>query len=350
MATQKYYLVIFTCVVVFLLVPFRSLGSKRATTIIGLPGISGVGVSLTASYGVVSLRKDDGTFEDVGRIESIEDYAEMIERLSAPGAQRASPPYDTMEELWEDWPRQLLRSARKRIGLAASGDVAVLSRVLQQVLDLQPADPRISLRANPVVISYPALYGLSQEDIADAAEYLGLSILSGNHHYQPCSIVAAYAGHGLGLCDDYRDMETCRQEGLDLPAREVLLVEHTEHALFLHAKVMREAYELASRDIAIFTDFSLGHVEVPRRAEKIGQAVRQFLQEKYKNVGLPDKLTAIMTGSKICKEVSQAIEKAAKDLGCDVEILNGEPEYIAARGAAELAWRSLERAVLAGEL
>lgn len=248
-----------------------------------------------------------------------------------------------MEDIWEDWPRQLLRSARKRIGLAASGDVAVLSRVLQQVLDLQPTDPRISLRANPVVISYPALYGLSQEDIADAAEYLGLSILTGNHHYQPRSVVAAYAGHGLGLCDNYRDMETCRQEGLDLPVRRVLLVEHTEHAFFLHAKVMREAYELASRQISIFTDFSLGHIEVPRRADKIGQAVRQFLQEEYKNTGLPDKFTAIMTGSKIRKEVTEAIEKAVKDLGCDVEILNREPEYIAARGAAELAWRSLER-------
>jgi hypothetical protein len=113
---------------------------------------------------------------------------------------------------------------------------------------------------------------------------------------------------------------------------------------------MREAYELASRDIAIFTDFSFGRTEVPRRADKIGQAVRQFLLEKYKNIGLLDKLTAIMTGSKIGKDVIEAIEKAAKDLGCDVEILNGEQEYIAARGAAELAWRSRERMVQAGEL
>jgi hypothetical protein len=255
-----------------------------------------------------------------------------------------------MEELWEDWPRQILRSTRKRIGLAASGDVAVISRMLRQVLDLQPADPRMSLRANPVVISYPALYGLLQEDIADAAEYLGLSILSGNHVYQPRNIVAAYAGHGLGLCDTYGDRETCRREGIGLPVHEVLLVEHTEHALFLHVKGMREAYELASRDISIFADFSLGHMEVPGLADKIGQAVRQFLQEKYRRVGLPVKFTTIMTGSKIRKEVTEAIEKAIKDLGCEVEMLNAEPEYIAARGAAELAWRSLERAVPVKEL
>lgn len=255
-----------------------------------------------------------------------------------------------MDELWEDWPRQLLRSARKRIGLPASSDVAVLSRVLQQVLNLQAADPKISLRADSVVISYPALYGLSQEDIADAASYLGLTILSGNHHYQPRSIVAAYAGHGLGLCEDYDDQETCRQEGLELPVREVLLVEYTEHALFLHAKVMREAYELANRGITILTDFSLGHVEESKRADAIGQAVRQFLQEKYKNVGVPDKFTAIMTGNTINKQITGAIEKAAQNLGCDIDILNTEPEYIVARGAAELAWRSLERVAPADEL
>ena len=53
----------------------------------------GVGVSLTASYGVVSLRKDDGTFEDVGCIDSVDDYAAMIERLSAPEAKRARQVY-----------------------------------------------------------------------------------------------------------------------------------------------------------------------------------------------------------------------------------------------------------------
>lgn len=86
MPTQHFYLIIFTCAVVYLLVPLRSLSGNRAPTI-GLPSMPGVGVSLTASYGVVALRKDDGTFEDVGCIESDEEYAKMIERLSAPEAQ-----------------------------------------------------------------------------------------------------------------------------------------------------------------------------------------------------------------------------------------------------------------------
>jgi hypothetical protein len=93
MPAQKYYLIIFTCVVVYLLVPFRSLNVNKATTI-RQPGMPGVGVSLTASYGVVSLRKDDGTFENVGCVESDADYAKMIERLSAPESQRARQVYN----------------------------------------------------------------------------------------------------------------------------------------------------------------------------------------------------------------------------------------------------------------
>jgi hypothetical protein len=88
MPAQKYYLIIFACIVVYLMVPFRSLSGRRVATI-GQPGMPGVGVSLTASYGVVSLRRDDGTFEDVGRIEGDEDYTQMIQRLSAPETQRA---------------------------------------------------------------------------------------------------------------------------------------------------------------------------------------------------------------------------------------------------------------------
>jgi hypothetical protein len=88
MPTQKYILIIFTCIVVYLLVPFRSSSGNRATKI-GLPDMPGVGVSLTSHYGVISVRKDDGTYEDVGRIEGDTDYAEMIERLSARQAQRA---------------------------------------------------------------------------------------------------------------------------------------------------------------------------------------------------------------------------------------------------------------------
>jgi hypothetical protein len=59
------------------------------------------------------------------------------------------------------------------------------------------------------VISYPGLVALYEEDIADAAEYLGVIALKGRHHHQPREIRAAYAGYGMGLCDSYTDGEKC---------------------------------------------------------------------------------------------------------------------------------------------
>lgn len=88
MPFQRYYLVAFTCIFVYLVLPFRSSSGNKAETII-LPDMPGVGISLTANYAVVSLRKGDGAFEDVGRVDSNEDYVKMMKRLSSLEAQRA---------------------------------------------------------------------------------------------------------------------------------------------------------------------------------------------------------------------------------------------------------------------
>jgi hypothetical protein len=254
-----------------------------------------------------------------------------------------------MDELWNDWPRQLVRRIRKGLGLPASADVGVLSHMLEQLLDLPTAMPGISLRENPVVISFPAMYGLYQEDVVDAATYLGVKTLYGQHLYQPRNIVAAYAGHGLGLCENYQNKEACRQEGLQLPVHDTLLIEYTKQALLQHARVMREAYDLAGRDLDISARFDLGGLHTPgsEGAVKITQAVLQFLEKKYDNVRAPRKITAILTGSNIRGEINEAVKEAVSIFGSEIDVLALEPEYIAARGAAELAWRSLEQREIA---
>ena len=253
-----------------------------------------------------------------------------------------SPPYDTMDELWEDYPRQLKRKLRKSIGLPASTEVAILIRMLEQSLSASVVPDRGSLMSHATVISYPALYGLCQEDIVDAAAYLGIRLLSGQHRYQPRSLVAAYAGHGLGLCLNYESEELCRKEGLELPVRQVLLVDYTEHALLLHASVMRDAYDLASHDITIFSDFSLGSKDTKGYdgAVKIGNAVQIFTEKKYSEKDLPLRITVIMAGDGVTTIVTQAVKETLESIGTEVEMLDSNFETIAARGAAELAWRS----------
>jgi hypothetical protein len=54
-----------------------------------LSDITAVGVSLTLSYAAVSLRSEDGTFEDVGSIDGDKEYKEMMRRLSEVEARRS---------------------------------------------------------------------------------------------------------------------------------------------------------------------------------------------------------------------------------------------------------------------
>jgi hypothetical protein len=41
-----------------------------------------IGISLTASYGTVSSRQDDGSFEDIGRLDGDQAYLDMMQRFS----------------------------------------------------------------------------------------------------------------------------------------------------------------------------------------------------------------------------------------------------------------------------
>lgn len=250
-----------------------------------------------------------------------------------------------MEELWKDWPRQIARRTRKCIGLPASTHVGVISRILDQLLQLSSATQEFSLREIPLIISYPTIYGLYQEDITDAAAYLGVRPAYGQHQYQPRSLVAAYAGHSLGLCESYRNKEACRQEGLQMPVHETLLVEYTEHALLQNASVMREAHDLADRYVDLSPNFHFGSHNTPERdgAAEIGQAVLQLLPKKYRSTGPPKRIIAIITGGEVCEEVVEAVAEAIKTLGSEVEMLATEPEHIAVRGAAELAWRATQQ-------
>jgi hypothetical protein len=79
-----------------------------------------------------------------------------------------------------------------------------------------------------VVISYLVIAALYKEDINDIAEYLGLLKLTGLYKYYPREAYAAYAGHGLRICEHIEKNERCKDEGNQLPVHETLLVEYTD--------------------------------------------------------------------------------------------------------------------------
>lgn len=255
-----------------------------------------------------------------------------------------------MEDLLSDWPRHTLRSLRKRMGLPASSDVAVLIKMIKELGNVA-TDP--DLMPRPVVLSYPALVGLCEEDILDAAEYHHITLEKWQSSHQPREIYAAYAGHGMGLCESYMGKEKCRSEELAMPVHEVLLVEYTQYALLLHASVMREARDVLLSYGGVAASFKLGSINagVEGHTEHVTAFVLEYLHTKYPVLGTPDnpimglpkEIMVIMTGNPEAvgdSAVQKAIEDAVKALGSTATMITDMPEYAASRGAAELARRA----------
>jgi len=84
MPSFKYYKYYYYILLVVAFLAYQSWRIRSADVYRVTSWMPGVGVSLTVQYAVVSLRHDDGTFEDVGRVEGSEEYVEMMRGYSAP--------------------------------------------------------------------------------------------------------------------------------------------------------------------------------------------------------------------------------------------------------------------------
>jgi len=307
-----------------------------------------IGIALTATHATATRRYSNGSFHDLGRVESQTEYVELIERLTSWGSEHpryvrpehrssnmslthGSPPYFSMEDSWNDWPRQISRSARKAVGLPASFDVAVLARLIGPVVKVVEETDSSPISA---LISFPALRGLYQEDIVDAATYVGLDKIANGYEYHPHELVATFAGHGLGLNPSGNDTD-------EFEHRPTLLVEYTEKALLLHHRYMTKAVEIPWPHMQLQMSFDMGSDQDPDR-EAIGHFVYTFLYDEYiKRIGgpAPDKVTILLSGSAQSLsdgKVEEGAALAAGVVGSDVEVFATNPEYMAARGAAEL--------------
>jgi hypothetical protein len=239
-----------------------------------------------------------------------------------------------MEDIWDDIPRQVWRAFRKKLGLSASSDVTILSGLVKELLALAPSSLPYT------IISYPSIIALYNEDIADTAEYLGLPKLQGYYNYHLREIVAAYAGHGMGLCRDFENKDQCKNESSQLPGRVTLLVEYTEQALLLQTTVLGEAIDLGDSDMLAATSFELGgNSQMAGHACRVAEFVDQFLRKWYQDLFTPEEILVIITGN-LDDSVRGAIQEVVKEIVAKVQLISSQSEYVAARGAAEIAWRA----------
>lgn len=287
----------------------------------------------------MACRNPDGTVENIARVEGSPEYVKMMRRLSDEASAHPSPPYSTAEDMWRDTPRQLVRSGRKAVGLPASSDVGVLASLLADLTS--KAYDHTSQPVQFAVLAYPQLEALYEEDIVDAASYMGITALRGYHHHQPHELVAAYAGNGMGLCSDeyLNDPERCRNEGRTLPLRQVLSVSTTGSALILHTAGVREALDLANVD----TTFSVlsGLDREDAKPFSVKARITRLLEKRYEWLARPSDMTVIISGDYGGDlRLHRHVEEAVRDLGPTPHLFADEPEFVAARGAAVLASRA----------
>ncbi|KAH7078085.1 hypothetical protein BKA63DRAFT_279190 [Paraphoma chrysanthemicola] len=301
-----------------------------------------VGIALTANHAALSCKHTNGSFEDLGRIEGTAEYIALMRRLSSWDSWHLHPPYRSLGDLGNDYPRQMRRRARKAAGLPASSDVAILASVLKSIIDVVGNRTELPLSA---LVSFPALPGLYQEDIADAAIYVGLHQLRDGYGLHPHELVATYAAHGFGL----KNGSELLSGDKSFPTRPTLLVEYTEIAFLLHHDFMGKAIELQWPSIALRTSLAMGSDHSPDEIE-IRNHVIEFLWDEYlirepDDGRAPETVTVLITGSSKSLadgRLQNATRTAVDLLHSRIEMFSHNPEYIAARGAAELAWRALK--------
>jgi hypothetical protein len=255
------------------------------------------------------------------------------------------PPYSSMEEGWKDIPRQPKRGLKKRLGLAASADVKTLSILTKSLLDLLPP----TMQVPSMVISYPPIPALYNEDIVDTTEHLGIQAQYDSHYCQPREIVAAFAGNGMGLCQHPAERERCYQEGRKMPLYAILHVEYAKHALVLHARHLQTAFDSADSDINVSVLWDMGSgncgedylVNLQKHLEDF---VERYLKRFFERIGdMEFEPVLLITGDResvmdgdVQEILYDAVQKVADK---PVHSFIDDTEFVAARGAAELCAR-----------
>jgi hypothetical protein len=240
-------------------------------------------------------------------------------------------------------PRQILRSLRKAIGLPASGDVAALTTMIRDLRCKAEASLGIKINLIPLVAVTPTLIALYEEDIVDAFNYTRLelaSIYSSGRDVTETS--AAFAGYGQGLCSTYTDLKGCKSELYTMPSEDVLSILYTRGALRTVYAPMHSAYLMFRLQIGWTQDWDLGFDarNEDRYWKRVGDALQYWKRTLPGSKG-PVKVLLLgdSAGDKTFRSV---LEESLRGTMAEMPVIFEEgSEFVAARGAAELARRSI---------
>ncbi|MCJ1265187.1 hypothetical protein MMC22_005062 [Lobaria immixta] len=308
----------------------------------------GIGFDLTASYGTSAVHRYDGSTADLTMVDGSDEYLAMMQRLSKFTAK-------PRESLYQRY----LRRLNKALGRPATQDVGILSSVLSKLK--AETENQLSTSIDRVVVSTPRFEALTEEDLHDALEYVGLRswlIYSVPYPDRMSEAHAAFAGNGNGLCKQYTNLYECQEEYEDMPHHRVYAVTFTPKTLYTALVPITNAFTDTEDQHLI--DFTVGldslgsfpspstywaHIltqlrAIPESATSLGRRPISKILLLGESASNPDFLTALKDALAVLPtEMSPSISAAETDVNLEVV---ADPLFAAARGAAVYARRRQE--------
>lgn len=237
------------------------------------------------------------------------------------------------------------RNSRKAIGLPASKDVGTLSQMVDALRT--QVETFVGQPISAATITIPHLAALYGEDLHDAFEYLNLSYIEFFPFwgFRPIhSTIATYAGHGRGLCTNYTRVATCEDQERRIPSVYILALSYTRASLTASQAHVQTAYYLeetpAIEDLTLGYDARHDNANEDYYWEKVRDTIRFPIvtSPARRNV---TKLLVSGESAQIPKFRQILHEEMNSLFDKELEIIDDDPVYSAARGVAELARRAM---------
>lgn len=320
---------------------------------------TGIGFQLTPAYGVSAIRHQNGTFSNVARVDfntetvdyQQETFYHMMQRLAESKSYRdpyAGYCHDDNIGVGPPLTRRFLRKvARRLVGLPSTEDVGRLADAIRSLKE--KTEETLGHKLNQVILTAPMLNQLCRKDIREAAEYVGLMPLMDPYPSFSHDISAAYVGYGLGICEDYQNLTRCKEEERALPERNTLMVLYTKHVLMVSLHQM-QSYRIYEYPYPTYVLEWEGFLTQSRQRnsdayrvqwQSVALRLAQLPIDDYMPIENVDRVVVMGEGAD-GEIMALAVERAMAILHqgkSEYELYAEETEFVAARGAAEIAWR-----------
>ena len=223
------------------------------------------------------------------------------------------------------------------------GALATLKSAVEPLIDNQPLPSALP--------TYPDFPGLPWEMIQQAMRYANIATL-GDQRTAP--VGAAAAANGIGLCQNFTDIDACEDEEARMPMSRVLAIEYTKAALTVTLspfQTSRKGY-----DWTISREWKLGADALPKSSDGEADVAAYWRRIREEIQKIPARLprdrpvtgVLVMGESALDETFLRVMRDALRDI-LDVRVSTEiderrilDPTFAAARGAAEFGKRMME--------